>query len=177
MLGSRYESNIYDDIAQISGCKKHSLNNTWTPRIWDTFSTHVQCITYFWKRSHAQVCNLLMMGVYSRCSWFRLLWPHHGKQSFSESSWHWMTEGWRGGRGGADKLDKKKQRRFRRRERQMKMLRVERRQNYSAKKTTMQSSSSTIRLFTLPESSAANYSFRTEGWNSSPSWSAGWVNF
>lgn len=46
-----------------------SPNNTWTFHIWDTFSTHVQCITYFWKQSHAQVCNLLM-GVYSRCSWF-----------------------------------------------------------------------------------------------------------
>lgn len=39
MLGSGYErAPFFDDIAKILGCRQHSLNNTWTPRIWDIFS-------------------------------------------------------------------------------------------------------------------------------------------
>lgn len=93
VLGNMYERVIFDDIVQILGCRQHNLNNAWTPCIWDSFSAHVLCITYFWKRSHAWVCNPLM-GVYSCCSWFGLLWLQHGKQSFSERSWQSRSDGW-----------------------------------------------------------------------------------
>lgn len=90
-------------------------NNTWTSHIWDTFSTHMRCITYFWKQSQAPVCNLLM-GVYSRCSWFALcdfsmvskvFLRGADRWDFSTythvSAWPRLAPTWRGPCGGRDR--------------------------------------------------------------------------